>query len=94
MYPTVVIVLVETQRSMADFCEIGPSYTSRLPGPGASEPRLATIGSLSFAAASFLTTTDNEAESQRVRASESQVGQGGTWLGGEAEVNECQIGTT
>ena len=81
MYPTVVIVLVETQRSMADVCEISLSATSSLAGPVASEPRLATIGDPPFAAAPLLTTTDNEAESQCSRTPESQVVQAGAWLG-------------
>ena len=69
MYPTVVIVLVETQRSMADICEIGPSIATKLP---ASEARSATLGRVSFAAEKIRTTTDSKAESQRTRASESQ----------------------
>ena len=68
MYPTVVIVLVETQRSMTNVCEIGLSGISKLAGPVASEPRLATIGGPSLAAVPLLTTTDDEADSQRLRA--------------------------
>ena len=64
MYPTVVIVLVETQRSMTDICEISLSDTSRLTGPVAFEPHLATIGDPSVAATSLLTMMDKEAESQ------------------------------
>ena len=36
MYPTVVIVLVETQRSMTDICE-GLSNASRIAGPVPSD---------------------------------------------------------
>ena len=75
MYPTVVMVLVETQRSMADICEISPSNASRLAGPVASEARPATLGHLSFAVGPVHSATDNEAESQRSRALQSQGGQ-------------------
>ena len=37
MYPTIVIVLVETQRSMTDICEISSSGASGLAGPVASD---------------------------------------------------------
>ena len=51
MYPTIVIVLVETQRSMTDICEIGTPNASRLadPVPVASEARATTLGHPSFA---------------------------------------------
>ena len=71
MYPTVVIVLVETQRSMADVCEISPSDASRLAGPLACESRPATLGRLSFAVG-LVHTAGNEAGSQRSRALQSQ----------------------
>ena len=74
MYPTVVIVLVETQRSMADICEIGPPNASQLAGPVASEARPATLGHLSFAVGP-VHTTDDEAESQRSCVLQSQGGQ-------------------
>ena len=65
MYPTVVIILVETQRSMMDFCEIGPSNASTLAGPVASKARPATLGHLVIAAVGPIrTTTENEAKSQ------------------------------
>ena len=67
-----VIVLVETQRSMADICEISPSIATKVPE---SEARSATLGRPSFAAGKIRTTMDSEAESQRTRASESQAGQ-------------------
>ena len=74
MYPTVVIVLVETQRSIMDVCEISPSITSKLARPMASEAYPATLGRLSFAVGPVHSTTDDEAESQRSRALQSQGG--------------------
>ena len=68
MYPTVVIVLVETQRSMTDIYEISQSNASKLDTPVASETLPATIGHFSFDVTSVHSTTDNEAESQRSRA--------------------------
>ena len=50
IYPTVVIVLVESQRSMADICEISPSIANRIAGQATSETRQATLGHLSFTA--------------------------------------------
>ena len=52
MYPTAIIVLIETQRSTADICEISTSNSNRL------------TGSLSFAIGTVHITTSNEAESQ------------------------------
>ena len=43
MYPTIVIVLVETQCSMTDIC-VGLSNASRLAGPVPSEFHAATLG--------------------------------------------------
>ena len=75
IYPTVVIVLVESQRSMADICEISPSIANRMAGPAASETYLANLGHLSLAVAPIHGTTDNEAESQRPRALQARYGQ-------------------
>ena len=75
MYPTVVIVLVDTQRSMTDICESSSSNASRLVGPVASELRPATLGPLSFAVGPAHSTTDNEAESQYLGALQIQGGQ-------------------
>ena len=77
MYPTVVIVLVETQGSMTDVCETSQSNTSKLKGPVASKALPATLGPtlghLSFEVGSVNdSTTDNETESQRRGALESQ----------------------
>ena len=73
MYPTVVIVLVETQRSMTDIYEISQSNTSKIEGPVASETLPATLGHLSFEVGSVNdSTTDNKTESQRRGALESQ----------------------
>ena len=76
MYPTMVIVLVETQRSMVDVCESGTSNASKLAHSMPSEPRPATLGCLSFVLGPVHSTTDDEAESQRSRALQSQGGQG------------------
>ena len=75
MYPTLVIVLVETQRSMTNICEIGPSNARKSAGPVASRAHPATLGPLSFAVGPVHTTTDDEAESQRWHALQSQGGQ-------------------
>jgi len=75
MYPTVVIILVETQRSITDVCESSPSNASKLAGPPASEARPATLGHLSFAAGSVHSMMDNEVESQYSCALWSQGGQ-------------------
>ena len=74
MYPTVVIILVETQRSVADICEISPSNASRLVGPVASAVRPGTLGRLSFAVGTVHSSTDNEAQPRRSRALQSQGG--------------------
>ena len=74
MYPTVVIVLVEKQRSMTDICEVSSSNASNNARPVASEARPATLGHLSFAVGSTYSTTDSESESQRPRVSQSQDG--------------------
>ena len=68
MYPTVVVVLVESQRSMADICGISSSTASKVAGPMASSDRAATLGHLSFAVG----TKDTEVESQRSPALVSQ----------------------
>ena len=64
MYPTIVIGLVETQRSLTDICEIGPSNASRLAGPVASGygARSASLGRPSFAVRPVNSATDNEAD--------------------------------
>jgi len=96
MYPTVVLVMVGTQRSITDVCEISPSIDDRLAGPVASEARPATLGHLSFAVGPVHTTRNNEAESQRSHALWSQGGQ--EQLEGVEEVilevNESQVGTS
>ena len=64
MYPTIVVVLVETRRSMVDICEIGLSNTSRTVGAVASdhEAHPATLSSLSFAIGPINSAMDKEAE--------------------------------
>ena len=93
MYPTLVILLVETQRSMPEICEISPSNTRKLAGPVASEARPATLGHLSFAVGPVYSTTDNEAESQGSRTLQSQ---GGQEYGLEVilEMKESQVGAS
>ena len=89
MYPTVVIVLVETQRSMTDVCEISPSNASKFAGPVASEARSATLGHISFAVGPVHSATDDEAEPQRLQS------QGGQERGLEEiilEAKESRIG--
>jgi len=88
MYPTVVIILVETQRSMTDICEIGPSN-----GPVASEVGSASLGRLSFAVGPVHSTMDDEAESQRSRTLQSKSGQE---HGPEIihELKECEASST
>ena len=95
MYPTVVIVLVETQRSMVNVCEIGTSNASKLARPMASEPRPAALGRLSFVLGPVHGTTDSEeAESQRSRALQSQGGQEHSMGEVIHEVKEHQVSTT
>ena len=58
MYPTVVIVLVETCRSMTDLCEISPSNTSNPAGHSAAGP--------------VHTTTDNESGAHALQSQGAQ----------------------
>jgi len=94
MYPTVVIVLVETQRSMSDICNISPLNASKFAGPVASEVRAATLGHLSFAVGPVHSTTDNEAESQRSHTLQSQDGQEHGLEEVILEIKESQVGTS
>jgi hypothetical protein len=71
----VVILLVETQRSMTNVCEISPSNASQLAAPEASEVGPGPLGHLSVAVEPIYGTTDNQAESQRSCALQSQGGQ-------------------
>ena len=90
MYPTVVIVIVETQRSITDICEISPSDASRLARPVTPEDRPATIRHPSFVVGT--TNSDNDAESQHSRALQSHEGQVHD-LEDILEVKESQVGT-
>jgi hypothetical protein len=68
MYPTIVIILVENQRSMADdygFSSNGPTKVNVLTPP-ASDVRTATFGHLSFAGAGQ-TTVDADTYFQQSR---------------------------
>ena len=94
MYPTVVIVLIETQRRpMTDIC---PSNANRFTSLVASEARPATLRQLSFAVGPIHSRTDNEAESQRSRASHRQGGQehGLEKIIIEVEESGNQVGTS
>ena len=85
MYPTVVILLVETQRLMTDICEINTSNAA------AFEAHLATSGHLSSATGPVRTTMNNAADSQHPRALQSH---GGRELGLEdilREVKDSQV---
>jgi len=92
MYPTVVILLVETQRSMSDICEISPSNASKFAASSGSEARPATLGHLSFAVGPFYSTTDYEAESQLSPALQSQHGRKDGSEEPITEVKEHQVG--
>ena len=94
MYPTVVILLVETQRSMTDICEISPSNASKLAAPVASEARPATLGHFSFVVGPVHPTTSGEAESQLSRGLQSQGGQEHGLEEITLEVKESQVGTS
>ena len=77
MYPTFMIVLVESHRSITGICETNSlSDANELAGPVASEARPATVGQLSFMLGPVHTATENEAESQRSRVAEPR------WVGG------------
>ena len=94
MYPTMVIILVETQRSMMDVCEISPSNTSKFPGRVA---RPAILGHLSPlpSGQSIHSTMDVEAGPLRSRALQSQGGQEYGLLGELIlEVKESHIDTS
>ena len=94
MYPTVVIILVQTQRSATDICEISPSNASRIAGPVASAARPAQLGRLSFAVGTVHSSTDNEAEIQPSRALQSQGGQAYDLDGVIVEENRSHAGTS
>jgi len=70
IYPTLVVVLVETQRSMTDICEISSSNASKIAGLDACA---STLRHLSYV--SIHSTMHTESESQRSRVSRSQDGQ-------------------
>ena len=75
MYPTLVIVLIETQRSMIDICEIGSLNAGKPAGPVASRARSTTLGRLSFAVGLVHSATDIEMRSQNSHTLQSQGGQ-------------------
>ena len=94
MYPTVVILLIETQRSMTDICEISLSNGSKTADLVAAEAHPATLGYLSFAVGpAHSVTRDDKVESQCSP---------GLWSQGRQEystevnldVKESQVGTT
>ena len=57
MYLTLVIVLIESQRSIMDACGISLLNTSGIAGPPASEARPATLGRPYFAIGSTRSIT-------------------------------------
>ena len=72
MYPTVVMVLVESRRSMMDICELSSSNATAIAGRVASKARPATLRHTSFAFRPIdSTTADNKPESQHPRVSQS-----------------------
>ena len=89
MYPTLVVVLVETQRSMMEICDIIPSSEGKVEGPVGSEAHSSTLGRLSFAVGSVRSVTDNEAEYQCSLALRSQAEQE---RGLEVVLEESQVG--
>ena len=68
MYPTLVIVMVETQRSMADICEISPWNTGKIVCPAAS----LAMGHLSRAVWSIHSGMENTSEYLHSRGFELQ----------------------
>jgi len=96
MYPTLTIVLVETQRSMMDVCEIGPSDAGKFAGAVAlSDARGATSGRLSFPVEQIRTTMDSESVFLPSRA--LRPGRDGQGHGLEKvilEVKERQVGNS
>ena len=94
MYPTVVVLLVETQRSMTDICEISSSNAGGLAGPVVSEARSTTLGQLSFGVGPIYSTTDNEAESQHSRTLQSHGGQEYDLERVTLEINDSHAGTS
>ena len=96
MYPTLVVVLIETQRSMTDICEISRLNGSKPAGPVASEacPQAATLGHLSFAVGLVHSvTTDKKAEFQCSRSLRSQA-EPEYGIGVILDVKESQLDTT
>ena len=94
MYPTVVILLVETQRSMSDVYVISPPNGSKLVGPLTSGTRPATLGHLSSAVGTVHSTTDKEAEYRRSRTLQSRgVEEDGLEITLEIKLKESQADT-
>ena len=88
-----VIVLVETRRSVVDVCEINLSNTSgKLGAPVGSEALPGTLGRISFAIGPVHSKTDDEAESQRSRVFQSQGGQENRPEQVILEVKESHVG--
>ena len=97
MYPTVIVLLVESQRSVMDNIAINPSVASKLAGPVPSETCSEILGHFSFVTWPIDNTMENKPESQHSRASESQDGQEcglGDPIEPEIEVKESQVGIT
>ena len=75
MYPTVVMLLIETQLSMTNICEISEISPSNATAPVASEARRKSLGPVSFTVRPVYSTTADETESQRSSTLQSQGGQ-------------------
>ena len=86
MYPTVVMVLVESQRPMTEITRSLPN-THRLAGPVATEARAANLGHPLFSVLNIM--IDNEAESWPSHTAEPGcTACAGTWFGeGHSEVD-------
>ena len=91
MYPTLVMVLVETRCSMTDMWEISPSNVSQIAGPVASEDCPAILGHLFFTASQIHSTMDSEVESQPLWALRAQDGQEHESENVIVEVKESQL---
>ena len=99
-HPTIVMILVETQRSMVDICEISSSNANRLAGLVVSDPeaRAATSTHPSLAVGPINSTVNHEAESPPCRAlqgdSDVQVGRDLEKAVLEVNTKESPVGTT
>ena len=74
MYPTVMILLVQSQRSMADICVISPSNPSKFVGPAVPEARPTALEHpRSIAVRQIYDTMDDEVEPRHSRTLQSRT---------------------